>query len=405
MTHYTRALADPALAAEAGSPIRFVASSHEAARDNFTIRQDRWTLDNFRRNPVVLFAHDYGRPPIGKGTPSVTERGLELDVTFDQGDPFARDIERKYRDGYMNAVSIGWDDVKAEGEAEPYHDLWEVSAVPVPSDPGALMDRQRSAVRALAFEMLRASVPDDPTPDDPGDPEADERATHKRPIVDGETVYEDFAACVLANQDKDDPEGYCGALEAAMDDGGGEDRTPDETGAERDVEALEANGGDGEGWDATATAMVEVYAPEPDDTDASRRQAYAALLPRYRRAGKTPPEWLTMSELDAIEVGSALWRALFLHDEVDRARTRVGQVLAKRNADRIRDARRLLQEVLDDARVTDDVPDDKPTEADKAEVKREPEVDEEYDTLATWRAALVPNVPDYVERWRTLTDN
>jgi len=66
---------------------------------------------------------------------------------------------------------------------------------------------------------------------------------------------------------------------------------------------------------------------------------------------KQPPEFLTAAELDAIEVGSELWRAVFLQDELG---TRAGAVLAKRNADRLKEASALIQAVLADAKVDDD---------------------------------------------------
>jgi hypothetical protein len=282
----------------------------------------------------------------------------------------------------------------------------------------------------MAFEMLRASVPgDDDTGDGTGsgDTATASAPEHARPIVDGDTTYPDFAACVAANGDKDDPEAYCAALEAAQTDDEpeaatdrtapvdapttdtvSEQRDADENAPAGSVDVLAASGDtadtdngandDGEGWGATATAMVEVFVPEPDETDDERRSRYAALLPRYRRAGRTPPEWLTMAELDAIEVGSRLWRALFLEDEVNAARQRAGQVLAKRNAERIRSARSLLQDVLDDARITDDAPGDgddgdgagRAVDAPDAE----PVTSADTDTLAAWRAVLQSNTTD-----------
>jgi len=54
---------------EAGGPIRFVASTEGVKRDGKDLSADDWLLDDYRANPVVLWAHDYvGRTlPIGKG--------------------------------------------------------------------------------------------------------------------------------------------------------------------------------------------------------------------------------------------------------------------------------------------------------------------------------------------------
>jgi len=61
-----------------------------------------WKLENYRKNPVVLWAHDYlGKNlPIGKAV-NVTVDGKRLvaDVVFDPADELARQVERKYRTG------------------------------------------------------------------------------------------------------------------------------------------------------------------------------------------------------------------------------------------------------------------------------------------------------------------
>jgi len=123
---------------EAGSPIRFVASSEGIKRDGIELKADDWRLDNYHNNPVVLWIHGYFSelPPIGKADAKIEDKQLIADVTFDQEDEFARQIESKYRRGFLNAVSVGWDDFKEDNRV--FHDLMDISAVPVPADPDAL---------------------------------------------------------------------------------------------------------------------------------------------------------------------------------------------------------------------------------------------------------------------------
>lgn len=143
---YCERQADGSLVAP--GPIRFVASTEGVKRDGRTLRMDRWMLDSFRQNPVFLWAHDYwGRNlPIGRVEPAVENGQLMADVTFDQEDDFARQVESKYRRGYLNAVSVGWNDVQKGKEI--WHELLDVSAVPVPGDADALMERQYRALQA-----------------------------------------------------------------------------------------------------------------------------------------------------------------------------------------------------------------------------------------------------------------
>jgi HK97 family phage prohead protease len=137
-----------------GSPIRFIASTEDVARDGLIIESTAWDLAAYKRNPVILWGHDLmgSRPPIGKAVDiAVRERRLIADIVFDQDDPFARDVERKYRTGFLNAVSVSWDTRKIAPGTPPRvtkAELLEISAVPVPSDAGALVAgrglRQRS---------------------------------------------------------------------------------------------------------------------------------------------------------------------------------------------------------------------------------------------------------------------
>lgn len=141
----------------------FTASAEGTNRYGFSLDPKRWKLDNFNNNPVILWMHMDHMPPIGRaGVTKVDGSGLRLPVTFDRDDPFAMEIERKYRSGFLNAVSVGFDFVDKEGKpidrwwnmdaeamANAYYDLAEVSAVPVPADPQALI-RQR---HALAYDM------------------------------------------------------------------------------------------------------------------------------------------------------------------------------------------------------------------------------------------------------------
>lgn len=142
----------------------FTASAEGTNRYGFSLNKNRWKIDNFNANPVILWMHMDLFPPIGRGRASIDRPGLKTAVTFDRSDPFAVQIENKYRTGFLNAVSVGFDFVDAKGvpanrwDITPEeifndlnYDLAEVSAVPVPADPRALV-RQRHAL-AMDFGL------------------------------------------------------------------------------------------------------------------------------------------------------------------------------------------------------------------------------------------------------------
>jgi hypothetical protein len=167
---YARAYTDTAETGWAddapGTPVPFTASTPGVKRDGLDLRAAGWRTDRYARSPVVLWCHDHKMPPIGTATTGVERDRLRMPVTFDQEDPFARQIESKVRRRIIRACSVGWDFVDADGRLldlrglsvedlrdRAWYDLTELSIVPVGADPDALTERRRSALRALSREL------------------------------------------------------------------------------------------------------------------------------------------------------------------------------------------------------------------------------------------------------------
>lgn len=125
-----------------------------------------WQLENFKTNPVILWAHNLGfdkdQPPIGRATRvEVRDGKLMFDIQFDMKDEFAADIFRKYKEKFLNAFSVGFIP-HAFGENDDgnlilmNNELLELSAVPVPANPEALQSlRQRSFAPRSWKSMLK----------------------------------------------------------------------------------------------------------------------------------------------------------------------------------------------------------------------------------------------------------
>lgn len=139
---------------EDAGPLRFVAATEGLKGDMWDLKMSGADLSRFESNGVVLWAHDYWtQPPIGKATASVDGKQLMADIEFDLDDPLAAAVDRKYRKGFLNAVSIGFDfayEAVNEAGVVSEWELLEISAVPVPMDPDALLERQRSGARQMA---------------------------------------------------------------------------------------------------------------------------------------------------------------------------------------------------------------------------------------------------------------
>lgn len=217
----------------ADGTLSFVASTAGVKRDGLDLDPERWMLDNYRQNPVVLWAHQYDRPPIGRADVEVRDGALRARIEFDPDDEFAQLVRGKYERGYLNAVSVGWGVVRDKEHGE-FYDLLDVSAVPVPADASALIERQRAA-----YTTLRD------------------------------------------------------ALDATL---------------QRSEEA--------EDWQSVAAEMVSLYLRSAEDADDEERERrYRALLPKYRRLGKEPPEFLTMADLEPLTAD--LRAGLFVSGEPD----------------------------------------------------------------------------------------
>lgn len=128
--------------------IEFVLSSGAPDRDDDTINVNGWQLGSYRRNPVVLYGHDYGSLPVAKCTDIQVRAGqLVARAAFVPGSvfPFAQQVYQMLKGGYLNACSVGFRPLvqpvpnEHGGFAFASQELVEFSIVPVPAHPGALV--------------------------------------------------------------------------------------------------------------------------------------------------------------------------------------------------------------------------------------------------------------------------
>ncbi len=142
---------EQAEAAVVGSPIRFVIATEGIKRDGLNLKVAGARVDNYLRNPIVTWVHDFmgQRLPIGRANLILGPNQIDAEIVFDQLDEFARMVESKYRRGYLNAVSVSWNPLRMEGRNVEEWEFLELAAVPVPGDPEALIKRQYEALGEL----------------------------------------------------------------------------------------------------------------------------------------------------------------------------------------------------------------------------------------------------------------
>lgn len=135
---------------EEGTLTVAVATDTSVDRDGEIVDPAGLDTANFEKNPVLLYAHDYRSDPIGKVTSIKRDGNRILFVP-----QFAVNISARakqyfemYKEGFLNAFSIGFiprewkDQDNGSGKINRVFtktELLEISAVPVPANPNALV--------------------------------------------------------------------------------------------------------------------------------------------------------------------------------------------------------------------------------------------------------------------------
>lgn len=76
-------------------------------------------LKQFKKNPVMLYAHDHQILPIGTWANIRSEEGkLMADAVFDEGDELAMEVQRKVESGVLRCCSIGFEILQLDDSEE-----------------------------------------------------------------------------------------------------------------------------------------------------------------------------------------------------------------------------------------------------------------------------------------------
>ena len=132
---------------EKENSIRFIFSTDNEDRHGEIVDQKGWDLNEYLKNPVVLFAHDHYQPAVGQ----VTELRLNEDSNLEgvikfavDEYEFAKTLFNLYKGKFMRAVSAGFINKKYEIDEEndtftlKENTLLEMSMVNVPANSMAL---------------------------------------------------------------------------------------------------------------------------------------------------------------------------------------------------------------------------------------------------------------------------
>jgi len=137
--------------------VRVIAASGRADRVGDIVKIDGIKLDNYKKNPVVLYGHDHYSLPIAKAVDMKVVNG-RLEMIFEFADAetyaFADTVYKLLVKGFLKGVSIGarvleaeWirdDEERIVGRQYNSLELLEVSVVAIPADSKALVTAVKS---------------------------------------------------------------------------------------------------------------------------------------------------------------------------------------------------------------------------------------------------------------------
>lgn len=137
-----------------------VASTNSIDRHGEVVDNNGWELKAFKKNPVILWAHDHTEPAIGVSKKTWVEgvgkkAKLMIQPVLHDVTEKARAIKQLVEMGVINSLSVGFKPLESpDGVTFTKNELLEVSMVNVPANADAMM---------LAYKSLKEAGFEDET--------------------------------------------------------------------------------------------------------------------------------------------------------------------------------------------------------------------------------------------------
>jgi len=140
-------------------------------RGDEIITTDAWELDNFKKNPIILFNHGMdtlGGTPVGKATEvRATDEGLFLKVKMSNSQaPLIKMVRDLVEERILKAFSVGFspkesDIVEHDGKSIrkiSKAELFEVSIVGVPMNQDSLFELSAKSMTSKSFHQIKSEI-------------------------------------------------------------------------------------------------------------------------------------------------------------------------------------------------------------------------------------------------------
>ena len=171
---------------EKNGTFRVIMTTDKKDRDGEIIKIDGWNFENFMKNPVVLYGHNYwwleniiGR--VDKIYRTGNQWIAEGKFASQEANPKAQMVRRLYDEKIIQSVSVGFI-IKGRDPTDDSiitsAELIELSFVPIPANPDAVDIIKALGGKDLASMVRKDTDQDAPTDDDKADEDkGDEKDT------------------------------------------------------------------------------------------------------------------------------------------------------------------------------------------------------------------------------------
>lgn len=270
----------------------FVATDETVDREGEVLAIDGWQLENFKRNPILLWSHNPFEPLIGlaeniRFRTLGGKKKMTFEPVFHRMNEMSRLVADLVDKGWMKTVSVGFRPYEKQGNKFTKQELLEISFVNIPANPEAT---HLAFSKGYGKETVKSIF---------GDDVKEEEVESKTVIPFADTVKSEKDADwqgqdEVASAEISDLKAMCAWYDSEKPDTKASYKLPhhksdaDHTVVWRGVIAAMAN---------LLGARGGVDIPETD-----RKAVYDHLAKHYEQFGETPPEFraYTVSELKQV---------------------------------------------------------------------------------------------------------
>lgn len=272
----------------------FIASTDVVDRMGESVSVDGWQLDDYKKNPVILWSHNNQEPAIGKATKigyktlSDGRKALVYTPVFHKKTQLSQAVSDLIDDGTLNATSVGFMPLEKDGNTFTKQELLELSIVNVPANQEALS--LGLATKGFDPKRIKELLEEPKEPESPKEEiETEQKGVipyHKYPDSPADDAWDGPAEVGQASVD--DLKKMCTWFDSDNADVKGSYKLPHHTvsGYRTVLSGVYAAMG------ALMGARGGVNIPEAD-----RKGVYNHLARHYAEFGVTPPEFKSMDEV------------------------------------------------------------------------------------------------------------